>query len=113
MGNKPARIEQLNDEFRRQFVGRLGLATLGITTLGLGNLCRGLKNFTAIDDSGSKFDHIGRHDDIDEVSSRTLYEVVYYDKRMGRYWPHALESELAAVAAVSLDDETKRSDGDD
>jgi hypothetical protein len=96
------RAQPLPDRLRRQFVGTLGLATLGIATLGLGGLCRVLKDFTALDNCGSEFDRTDRLDEFDERDRRTLYEIVYYDRRLKSFWPVGFYPEFSGTAAVAL-----------
>jgi hypothetical protein len=91
------RAQLLADGVRRQLVGTLGLATLGIATLGLCGLCRVIKDFTALGDCGSEFDRKDRLDELDEGGGRTLYEIVYYDRRLGSYWPVGSYPEFSGV----------------
>ena len=96
------RDRPLADGSRRQFVGTLGLATLGIVTLGLDGLCRVAKNFTALDDRFNEFDRKDHLDEFGEGSGRTLYEIIYYDRRLGSCWSVGFSPSSSAVAAIPL-----------
>ena len=97
----------LADGSRRQFVGTLGLATLGNRPRLAWMVYAGvLKNFSALDGRSNEFDRNGRPDEFDESSGRTLYEIIYYDRRLGSYWPVENYPALSgAVSAVTLADE--------
>jgi hypothetical protein len=96
----------LADGLRRRLVSGLGIVTLGIATLDLDGLCRVLKNFTALDGRSNEFDRKDHPDEFDEGSGRTLYEIIYYDRRLGSYWPVGFYPALSrAVSAVTLADE--------
>jgi hypothetical protein len=100
------RAPQFADDVRRQLVGALGLATLGIAMLGLDGLCRVLKNFTTFDDCSNEFDRRDHPDEFDEGGERTLYEIIYFDRRLKSYWPVGFYPELSdAVSAVMLADD--------
>jgi len=97
------RAQPLTDGVRRQLIGGLGIITFGIVTHGLGGLLRVLKNFTSPDDCRNGFDRENRLDGIDEGGGRTLYEIVYYDRRLGSCWPIGFYPDFSgAVAAVPL-----------
>jgi hypothetical protein len=101
------------DSARRQLICAFAVVTLAIATLGLRVLQRpATKNNSS--DRGNDLEREHFPDELDEVSSRTLYEVVDYDRRLNCFWLLGLPPEVASiVAATLLADETHRSDCDD
>jgi hypothetical protein len=112
MNGETDHARPLPDDTRRRLIGALAVVTLAIAMLGPNGLRRLATRNGPIDGNDVDREHIPG--ELDGVSSRALYEVVYYDRRLKSFWPVGFYPEISSVvAAGALADETQWSDCDD
>jgi hypothetical protein len=61
-----------------------------------------VKSITALGDRSNELDSKDHPGEFDERSGRTLYEIIYYDRRLESYWPVWFYPSSPAVAAIPL-----------
>ena len=81
--SKADRIRQLNDAFRRTFVGGAVMITQGVEAMPLDQRRSILQKIRAFDTFGEDNDPHGEHDfgSIDEAGVRCFFKIDYYDRK--------------------------------
>lgn len=108
LDNRPARIRDLNDQFRQSLVGGYLVLTAGVKNLGLDVVRQIMGNIQRFDQFESANDPYGEHDfgALSWGSEKLFWKIDYYDKRLEYGSPDPADPTLTArVLTVMLSSE--------
>jgi hypothetical protein len=97
------------NDLRRRFVGLLGLVTLSGVMLGVDGARRLATSISLFDFRNDIEDE--QLGEIDDGSNRTLFEIQYFDRRSGCYWPIGSGLGTASTITVAERAEGRECDG--
>ena len=106
--NSATRIQELNDAFRRSFVGGVVVVTAGFETLAADRRCLILAKIRAFDQFNEDNDPHREHDFglVEEGDVRCFWKIDYYDREMELMSPDPADPSVTTrVLTVMLADE--------
>jgi hypothetical protein len=106
--NAVTQIQQLNDAFRRSFVGGVVVVTAGFESLPPDRRCAILRKVRAFDQFNADNDPHGEHDFglIEDGGARYFWKIEYYDRDMELMSPDPADPSVTTrVLTVMLADE--------
>ena len=106
--NSTTRIQELNDAFRRSFIGGVVVITAGFESLPADRRCRILTMIRAFDQFNEDNDPHGEHDFglIEDDDLRCFWKIDYYDREMEMISPDPTDPSVTTrVLTVMLADE--------